>query len=690
MTSEQLQATRAERWRQQANPVLILEDAEAWLQETGLSLFLPRKTQLAAPAPSFVEACVGQTTALPDPADIQNANELLLRLLTSGEAVPLNLLGTVTEQPDFVATPEALSFIFALRGDRDWKSGPKGQSSPLVVEVWKLLDREGALTTVEIQDKLGRELTEAAVLRALTELWNTLRVVPVFEAGQPTHWEPMQARFQKAMHAGGGMSLVTALSSLVTLYLRSAVAATGDEIEVFLSPIASRSRIRDVVRGLIASRQLEVLTQGTQALVYLAGELPEFAEVETPEAAAEEAARRSTYTPRHEGGMRPPYKRPAFITQDKPKRRGPIRPGGEERPKPRWNRPAAAGAGARPAAGGGFKRPYKKREADAPRPSFERPARDAGAPEQRPRKEWKPRPAAGPGERPAFRPRTAGEGRPFTGERRSSSAKPYGKRSDSGERRPFAPRREGAAREGAGESRPYVDRPKRAAGDRPFTSRPSFTDRPKRTEGGERKSYGGRGSGEKRPYAPRRESPGGKPPYTARGPAAGRPAGKPFGDRPARPAGDRPFSDRPRSDRAGSESRPPYRGSSASRERTGPPRERTGAPKKFTRSGPSTGPRSGSSRTEGRFARPSGAGAGRPASGRPSTGRPFSGRPGSDRPGSGRTAGAGPGGRPTGRPSAGRTGFKSSGSRPGGKPGGFKSKPGGFKKRPPSGGKRPE
>ena len=184
MTSDQLQAVRAEKWRQKANPVLTLEEAEAWIASTGVSLFLPRKTQIQAPAPSFVEAVLGETNPTPAPAAIQNAFELAIRLTASGAAVPLNLLGAVTEQPDFLASPEALPYIFATRGDRDWKRGPRDKSSPLIIESWKVLKREGVLTTPELQELLGREVTEAAVLRSLSELWGAMRVLPVYAAAR--------------------------------------------------------------------------------------------------------------------------------------------------------------------------------------------------------------------------------------------------------------------------------------------------------------------------------------------------------------------------------------------------------------------------------------------------------------------------------------------------------------------------
>ena len=52
------------------------------------------------------------------------------------------------------------------------------------------------------------------------------------------------------------MAQATALSALISLYLDTVIAATSDEIETFLSPLAPRSRIREVVSGLTTTRQL--------------------------------------------------------------------------------------------------------------------------------------------------------------------------------------------------------------------------------------------------------------------------------------------------------------------------------------------------------------------------------------------------------------------------------------------------
>jgi len=391
LTTEQLQAARAEKWRQKANPVLTLEDAETWIDSIGVSLFLPRKAQLQVPAASFVEAVLGETNTTPAPAAIQNAFDLATRLFAEEKATPLNLLSSVSEQPDFLVSPEALPYVFALRGDREWKRGPRDKSSPLVVETWKLLKREGALTAPELQNLLGREITEAAVLRALTELWAALRVLPIYVAGETTTWELFESRHQKAMQTGGGMAQATALSALVSLYLDSVIAATTDEIETFLSPLAPRSRIRDVARGLSATQQLLTLPLGAQSLLYIAGGLPEFPEVEVPAETAVDTALQADATPQTRERRRP-FVQGRESAQRPPRdgERKPFSPGD----RPRRERPAF---GDRPAA----------RDARKPfSPGRKRPDSDG------PRKEWQPRTGDRPAERKEWKPRREGSGLP--------------------------------------------------------------------------------------------------------------------------------------------------------------------------------------------------------------------------------------------------------------------------------------
>lgn len=329
MNQRQLQIARAAIWRQTANPVLTLDDATAWLEETGLCLFLPRHAQLPAPAPSLVEACAGEARAAFSAAAIDSAMELVTRLVSESRAVPLNLMGNFSEQPDFLASPDALRWIAAVRGDRNWKAAPGGRTAPIVARTWEALN-SGEKTVAEIQEVLGRELTEGAVLRALIELWTTLRAFPRYERGQPTRWALAKDRFPRELGAAASTAQTTALSALISLYLRSAVAATAEETEIFLSPLTARSRVREVLHGMMATRQLGTMALGVNTLLFVEGSLPEMA----PEPEIEQAATPSEprpaprdFEPHRERHREQQRERPAREARREPHREGrPQRP----------------------------------------------------------------------------------------------------------------------------------------------------------------------------------------------------------------------------------------------------------------------------------------------------------------------------------------------------------------------------
>ncbi len=281
LTSEQLEAARTERLRLSGHRTLTLEEARTWVEETGLYLFLPKRQFSASVAPSFVEAVGGKPTSTPEPKLIATAEELLVRLETDGVAVRLNLQGQPGEQPDFVVASWVLPYVYALRGDRDWRRVPQltgsRQVSQLAVQTYKQLE-QGDATVAQLKHALGREVTETAVIRAITELWQQLRIIPVIAApGQPAKWQLLRHRFQKAIAEGASTSQVTAISVLASIFLQAVIAATMEEVEMFLSPLTSRSKIREVLRGLVATRQVHTLSLGHAPHFYVAGTLPEFA-----------------------------------------------------------------------------------------------------------------------------------------------------------------------------------------------------------------------------------------------------------------------------------------------------------------------------------------------------------------------------------------------------------------------------
>jgi 23S rRNA pseudouridine2605 synthase len=290
LTAEQLEASRSERMRQNGLGAQTLEDARTWLEETGLCLFLPRKQFSSFVAPSFVEAVAGERNQAPSAKIVSLAEELLVRLESDGVAVRLNLLGQPGDQPDFVVAGWVLPYVYALRGDRDWRRSPQltgsRQVSPLAIQAYKLLER-GELTIGQLKHQLGREVTESAVLRAITELWQQLRIIPIISTpGKPAQWQLLRTRFQKAIAEGASTSQVTAISVLSSIYLQAVIAATMEEVELFLAPLTARSKVREVLRGLLATRQVHTISLGHAPHFYVAGTLPEFAAAPTIYASA--------------------------------------------------------------------------------------------------------------------------------------------------------------------------------------------------------------------------------------------------------------------------------------------------------------------------------------------------------------------------------------------------------------------
>ena len=293
---DQLAAARSERWHQSGDALLTLEAAREWVGELGLVLFAPRAHQLAAPAPSLVEATLGRAVSAPSAAETETARGLVARMVAEGSALPLNLLGSAGDVPDFVVSAQAFSYVFTLRGEKNWKQPPgtsgAGSVSPLALKVYEALVAGNALTARELVSELGREVTESAIVRALGELWMQLRVIPLLQqdgAGTKdsgTTWELTTRRFTKQIKAGANAGQPTALSAAISLYLAQVYAATEEEIETFLSPLTARSKVRDVLHGLTAARQLENAVLEGKTLSYIPGALPEFPEVVAAEPVA--------------------------------------------------------------------------------------------------------------------------------------------------------------------------------------------------------------------------------------------------------------------------------------------------------------------------------------------------------------------------------------------------------------------
>ena len=563
-TADQLAAARLAHWHHNADPILTINMLRDWLNTSGLVFFTPRAAQLPAPATSFVEAILGTPNAAPTLADTDQSRSLLSRLILDGGAIPLNLLGSPTgtgsEIPDFIVSPLAFPYIFTLRGDKAWKQPPatSGASkvSPLALNTYNLLaerakDHATGMSSYDLTTQLGKEVTETAVLRSLTELWQHLRVIPVPQPdGAPTLWELVTTRFTKQIKAGANAGQPTALSALISLYLGQAIVASEEDIETFLSPVAARSRIRDVIHALISARQLETIAVEGRTVLHVTGELPAFLAVAVP---------LSTDTDSlvaNEGESSETGETSGRITKfiPKPRKVGtgfvskPSRDSGAATPRERRPFTRESNRPDRPS----FTKPWEEEKADrlAAKPSSQSEDGDDSATARTPRTaERKPsfeRAAKRPsfGSKPAFGSKpTFGDKSRYAGNRPS-----FGKdRSSIGNDRPAFRRTEGSS-----ESRP----PRREFTPRPYSDAPAAgSDRPRKTfskpsttgrdrEGFAGKPSFGRDNSDRRPsrreFAPRPEGDS----------ADSRPARRTFGERSGKPGFSGPrkagsFSARP-------------------------------------------------------------------------------------------------------------------------------------------------
>jgi hypothetical protein len=582
----QLTAARAKAWHQDGDALLTLETARDWINACGLVLFAPRAAQLPAPAPSLVEATLGSANAAPTLAETGAARSLVSRLVGEGLALPLNLLSVPGDSPDFVVSAQVFSYIFTMRGDKAWKLAPSTSGamrvSPLGLRVFEVLTERGPMSAAELALELGREVTEAAILRSLSELWSQLRVLPLLSQGDgSTLWELISRRFTKAIKAGANAGLPKALSAVISLYLAQVFAATEEEITTFLSPLTARSRVREVLHALIGARQLETVVIEGKTLLHIPGGLPATVGVAVDAAVAGgEEAPAVVERPKKVGTGRiskfgeGAERKPAGEFRGKPVARG----AGARSSRPAFGAKPAGKFGAKSASKYGSRadgrsdserRPFKKDAGS--KPSFSKPWGED--------KKARPARAAAPDSFTKFR-RPGPEDRAPLGAREQAGLPPE-KRSapkstrsfDRGSsdraakpggfgKRPYTPRGEGTERpafkprsyerpEGGGRPRSFSAsaKPGGFAAERPYT--------PRAAEGGER-PYA------KKPHAPRASAGGGekaftKRPYTPRTNADGeRPAPRPYvartseGVSPKRPytprtaeGGARSFTKRP-------------------------------------------------------------------------------------------------------------------------------------------------
>ncbi|HLJ91440.1 MAG TPA: hypothetical protein VKZ53_31870 [Candidatus Angelobacter sp.] len=275
MIEQELQQQRSILWRTDGNAVRTLDDARTFLAGVGFCLMYPDRA--ISVMPTFLGACAGTSENLPDAkhafADARTgpANELVVRLMRERQLYQLNLTGDIT----LLASARLFPFFYTLLGDRNPKATPatNGQGvriSPLAIKAYEIIAGHGSLSIPRLQELIGRELTTAALERALHELWAILKIGPVdFHEKDGATWDLLYHWSPEAVKEGVRASLPEAISALLGQYLETVIAVDQDEMEQFFSKLSPLSKIREAIHALLATRELSYLPMGSKTLIQL-------------------------------------------------------------------------------------------------------------------------------------------------------------------------------------------------------------------------------------------------------------------------------------------------------------------------------------------------------------------------------------------------------------------------------------
>ena len=275
MTEQELEQQRAANWRIDGNAVHTVEEARKFVEAVGFCLMYPERT--LPRVASFIGAYAGSAAGLPtaknayaDPR-AQQATELMVRLLRERSAFEMILSGENT----LVVSAAAFPFFYGLVGDRTPKALPQKKAqgaavSELSAKVFEALQNHGPLTKTQLQEHVGRESSQAALDRALAELWSILKITRVdYSPSAGASWDVLYRWAPGPVKEGINISVPEAVTALLSKYLETAIAVEQDDIEQFFSHMTSRSKVREALGALLQARELSLVTIGIKSLIRL-------------------------------------------------------------------------------------------------------------------------------------------------------------------------------------------------------------------------------------------------------------------------------------------------------------------------------------------------------------------------------------------------------------------------------------
>jgi|SRR5579871_69793 len=291
MHDDQLQQLRRSKWGLAGSPLHTLEEARQFIDSVGFCLLYAQRPPVLLP--TFVGACQGSDDNLPTGTmafahpEARAAKDLMVRLLREKSAYEAN----VFPDNNFILSAAVFPYFYGLVGDRNArqipKAGPRSEYSPLAVHAFEHIAQKGPIPKHRLQELLGGDISEAALDRALDELWARMRITRVdYNPEEGIYWDVLFRWSPEAVKEGVEVPVAGALTALVSKYLDCVVAVPQEELEQLFSHFVGRARVREAVNALQAAREL--------TFVHVAGRVM----LQTSEAHAEFAReQKTTFTP---------------------------------------------------------------------------------------------------------------------------------------------------------------------------------------------------------------------------------------------------------------------------------------------------------------------------------------------------------------------------------------------------------
>jgi len=279
MFDQQLQELRREKWCLNGDAIRTLEAARAFIDSVGFCTLYPQKP--AVLAPSFVGAYVGSDDKLPthrkafaDPR-AREAKQLMVRLLRDKAAYET----LVFPENNFLVSAAVFPYFYGLVGDRNPRQAPKTTArsgySTLAVDAFLLIQKLGPISKEHLRESLGGDISEAALDRALDELWAKLRITRVdYKHDEGVFWDVLFRWSPEAVKEGMHVSVAEALTALVSKYVDCVRAVPQEEVENFFSALVGRARVRDAINALQAGRELGFVHVGGKVMLQAADVRP--------------------------------------------------------------------------------------------------------------------------------------------------------------------------------------------------------------------------------------------------------------------------------------------------------------------------------------------------------------------------------------------------------------------------------